>query len=117
MPRFFSSSIQSDVVARWFLRAVTEPASCTAPPYRRRFWISLAMLTTERRRISEKSIGTSREKSLKFRFHFFGKCLGSRRPTSSSENVQNMGRHPKLLEVVSLLLVVLVGANGCMTQG
>jgi len=28
-----------------------------------------------------------------------------------------MGRHPKLLEVVSLLLVVLVGANGCMTQG
>ena len=32
MPRFFSSSIQSDVVARWFLRALTEPASCTAPP-------------------------------------------------------------------------------------
>ena len=28
----FSSSIQSEVVARWFLRAVTEPASCTAPP-------------------------------------------------------------------------------------
>jgi len=32
MPRFFSSSIQSEVVARWFLRAVTVPASCTAPP-------------------------------------------------------------------------------------
>ena len=24
--------IQSEVVARWFLRAVTEPANCTAPP-------------------------------------------------------------------------------------
>ena len=34
MPRFLSSSIQSEVVARWFLRAVTEPASCTAPPYK-----------------------------------------------------------------------------------
>src|ERR1700690_671574 len=65
MPRFFSSSIQSDVVARWFLRAVTEPASCTAPPYSssfsvnvvlpasgcemmanvRLFWISSVMLT------------------------------------------------------------------------
>jgi hypothetical protein len=32
MPRCFSSSIQSEVVARWFLRAVTEPASATAPP-------------------------------------------------------------------------------------
>jgi hypothetical protein len=32
MPRCFSSSIQSEVVARWFLRAVTLPASCSAPP-------------------------------------------------------------------------------------
>ena len=32
MPRCFSSSIQSEVVARWLRRAVTEPASWTAPP-------------------------------------------------------------------------------------
>ena len=32
MPRCFSSSIQSDAVARWSLRAVTDPASATAPP-------------------------------------------------------------------------------------
>ena len=43
MPRCFSSSIQSDVVARWFLRAVTEPASCTAPPYRSSFSVSVVL--------------------------------------------------------------------------
>ncbi len=32
MPRLRSSSIQSEAVARCFLRAVTEPANCTAPP-------------------------------------------------------------------------------------
>ena len=32
MPRLRSSSIQSEVVLRWFLRAVTDPASWTAPP-------------------------------------------------------------------------------------
>jgi hypothetical protein len=43
MPRFFSSSIQSDVVARWFLRAVTEPASCTAPPYSSSFSVNVVL--------------------------------------------------------------------------
>src|SRR5882762_1845904 len=43
MPRFFSSSIQSDVVARWFLRAVTEPASCTAPPYNSSFSVNVVL--------------------------------------------------------------------------
>src|SRR5882724_6149328 len=43
MPRFFSSSIQSDVVARWFLRAVTEPASCTAPPYNSNFSVNVVL--------------------------------------------------------------------------
>src|SRR5437762_2986480 len=43
MPRFFSNSIQSEVAARWFLRAVTEPASCTAPPYRRNFSVSVVL--------------------------------------------------------------------------
>ena len=32
MPRLRSSSIQSLVADRWFLRAVTDPANCTAPP-------------------------------------------------------------------------------------
>ncbi len=32
IPRLRSSSIQSEVVARWFFLAVTEPASWTAPP-------------------------------------------------------------------------------------
>ena len=32
MPRCFSNSIQSEVVARCLRRAVTLPASCTAPP-------------------------------------------------------------------------------------
>src|SRR5437899_12572704 len=43
MPRWRSNSIQSDVVARWFLRAVTEPASWTAPPYRRNFSVSVVL--------------------------------------------------------------------------
>src|SRR6266436_6029222 len=43
MPRFRSSSIQSDVVARWFLRAVTEPASCTAPPYNSNFSVNVVL--------------------------------------------------------------------------
>src|SRR6266550_2465386 len=43
MPRFLSSSIQSDVVARWFLRAVTEPASCTAPPYSSSFSVNVVL--------------------------------------------------------------------------
>src|SRR6266516_7468749 len=43
MPRFRSSSIQSDVVARWFLRAVTEPASCTAPPYSSSFSVNVVL--------------------------------------------------------------------------
>src|SRR6185436_801513 len=43
MPRFFSSSIQSDVVARWFLRAVTEPASWTAPPYSSSFSVNVVL--------------------------------------------------------------------------
>jgi hypothetical protein len=41
MPRWRSSSIQSEREARWFLRAVTEPASCTAPPYRRNFSVNV----------------------------------------------------------------------------
>ena len=32
IPRWRSNSIQSEVEARWCLRAVTEPASWTAPP-------------------------------------------------------------------------------------
>jgi hypothetical protein len=32
MPRLRSSSIQSEVVFCWLRRAVTEPASWTAPP-------------------------------------------------------------------------------------
>src|SRR5579863_4664585 len=43
MPRFFSSSIQSEVVARWFLRAVTEPANWTAPPYKRSFSVKVVL--------------------------------------------------------------------------
>ena len=43
MPRFFSSSIQSEVAARWFLRAVTDPANCTAPPYSRNFSVSVVL--------------------------------------------------------------------------
>src|SRR6266550_8211380 len=43
MPRFLSSSIQSDVVARWFLRALTDPASCTAPPYSSSFSVNVVL--------------------------------------------------------------------------
>ncbi len=43
MPRLRSSSIQSEVAARWLLRAVTEPASCTAPPYSRSFSVSVVL--------------------------------------------------------------------------
>jgi len=43
MPRCFSNSIQSEVVALWALRAVTEPASCTAPPYRRNFSVNVVL--------------------------------------------------------------------------
>jgi hypothetical protein len=31
------------VVALWALRAVTEPASCTAPPYRRNFSVNVVL--------------------------------------------------------------------------
>src|SRR2546430_2031100 len=43
MPRWRSNSIQSDVVARWFLRAVTDPARWTAPPYRRNFSVKVVL--------------------------------------------------------------------------
>src|ERR1035438_9540449 len=82
MPRFFSSSIQSEVVARWFLRAVTEPASCTAPPYSSSFSVNVVLPasgcemmanvrrvgiflieSTKRRIISWNRTGTSPEKN------------------------------------------------------
>src|SRR5687768_17334587 len=63
MPRFRSSSIQSEVVARWFLRAVTEPASCTAPPYNSSFSVNVVlpasgceMMANVRRRFTSVSI-------------------------------------------------------------
>jgi hypothetical protein len=43
IPRCFSSSIQSLAVERWSLRAVTLPASATAPPYRRNFSVSVVL--------------------------------------------------------------------------
>src|SRR5260370_40313190 len=43
MPRWRSSSIQSEVVARWLLRAVTEPANWTAPPYKRNFSVKVVL--------------------------------------------------------------------------
>src|SRR5882724_6176318 len=43
MPRCFSSSIQSEAVARWFLRAVTAPARWMALPYSRNFSVSVVL--------------------------------------------------------------------------
>ena len=43
MPRRFSTSIQSDVAAFWPLRAVTEPASPTAPAYSSSFSVSVVL--------------------------------------------------------------------------
>src|SRR4051794_12850400 len=43
MPRLRSSSIQSLAAARCFLRAVTEPANWTAPPYSRNFSVSVVL--------------------------------------------------------------------------
>ena len=43
MPRLRSSSIQSEVVVRWFFRAVTDPASWTAPPYSSSFSVRVVL--------------------------------------------------------------------------
>src|SRR5471032_2779889 len=43
MPRWRSSSIQSEVVARWFLRSLTAPARWIALPYSRNFSVSVVL--------------------------------------------------------------------------
>src|ERR1017187_7680427 len=43
MPRWRSSSIQSLVVARWFLRSFTAPARWMALPYSRNFSVSVVL--------------------------------------------------------------------------
>ena len=76
MPRRCSTSIQSDFAARRPLRAVTEPASCTAPAYRSSFSVSVVlpasgceMIAKVRRRAASRATGvavvTAREGSCK----------------------------------------------------
>src|SRR5215467_12439508 len=80
MPRWRSSSIQSEVVARWFLRAVTEPANCTAPPYKRNFSVKVVLPAS-----GCEMIAKVRRREISFSISNFIKCLHERRFLSGND--------------------------------